>query len=284
MKISFVSGDSMSHITEGDTRRRPRPWISLHGIRRETARIRLSLAAGLKLDEPVALLSVVLVALSVYFVVLPGVDLAVSELFYSPTAGFALSDNIVLKALRKSSTYALMMIVLGLLGEVALGLRSRVGRFRHYSRRAVVLLAGLAIGPGLIVNGLLKSMWGRPRPIQTDLFGGDAAFTPAWTISDGCAHNCSFVSGEASSAAWMVAAIWIMTPPEWRRWTVPAALTYGIALSVNRIAFGGHYLSDTLLSWAITGLVLAVLHRLTLICPVEARRARRAQRDRARTV
>jgi len=273
----------MAQIIADGPRRRLRPWFSLHGIRREATRIRLSLAAGLRLDEPVALAFVVLVLLSGYFVLLPGVDLAVTRLFYSPVAGFVLADNVVLKALRESSTYALMMIVLGLLGEVALGLRARTGRFRHYSRRALVLLAGLAIGPGLVVNGLLKSVWGRSRPIQTDLFGGDAPFTPAWTISDGCAHNCSFVSGEASSAAWMVAAIWLMTPPEWRRWTVPAAVTYGVALSVNRMAFGGHYLSDTLLSWAITGLVLAILHRLTLACPVEARRLRRAQRNRGWT-
>lgn len=272
----------MAHITAEDTRRRIRPRISLHGIRREATRVRLSLASGLRLGEPVTVAAVALLALSVYFVLLPGVDLAMTRLFYYPEAGFALSDNVVLKALRKSSTYALMMIVLGLLGEIALGLRTQTGRFRHYSRRAVVLLAGLAIGPGLIVNGLLKSAWGRPRPVQVDLFGGDATFTPAWTISDGCARNCSFVSGEASSAAWMVAAVWLMTPPEWRRWTVPAALTYGVALSVNRIAFGGHFLSDTLLSWAITGLVLAVLHRLMLACPVEARRARRAIKERAR--
>lgn len=270
----------MAHITSDDTRRRPRPWVSLHGLRREATRIRLSLAAGLRPGEPVTIAAVALLALSVYFMLLPGVDIAVARLFHSPETGFPLADNVALKALRKSSTYALMLIVLGLLGEIAVGLRARVGRFRHYSRRAVVLLAGLAIGPGLIVNGLLKSMWGRPRPIQTDLFGGDATFSPAWTISDGCARNCSFVSGEASSAAWMVAAVWLMTPPEWRRWTVPAALTYGIALSVNRMAFGGHFLSDTLLSWAITGLVLAVLHRLTLACPVEARRARRVQRSR----
>ncbi|ADK99328.1 phosphatase PAP2 family protein [Brevundimonas subvibrioides] len=272
----------MAHITADDTRQRPRPRVSLHGIRREATRVRLSLAAGLRLGEPVTVAAVALLALSVYFVMLPGVDLAVTRLFYSPGSGFPLSGDVVLKALRQSSTYALMIIALGLLGEVAVGLRTKAVRFRHYSRRAVVLLAGLAIGPGLIVNGLLKSAWGRPRPVQVDLFGGEAAFTPAWTISDGCARNCSFVSGEASSAAWMVAAVWLMTPPEWRRWTVPAALTYGAALSVNRMAFGGHFLSDTLLSWAITGLVLAVLHRLMLACPVEARRARRALRQRAR--
>ena len=73
-----------------------------------------------------------------------------------------------------------------------------------------------------------------------------------------------------------------MTPPEWRRWTVPGALAYGMALSINRIAFGGHFLSDTVLSAAITILVLAVLHRLTLTCPDKSRRARRALRGKLR--
>ena len=271
----------MAHITTDSQRGRARPRLSLHGLRRETTRIRLSLAAGLRLDEPMAVATLVLLALSAYFVTLPGVDLAMTRLFYSPDAGFALADNTVLKALRKSSTYGMLAIVLGLLGAVILGLRVQAGRFPRYSRRALVLLAGLALGPGLIVNGLLKSLWGRPRPIQVDQFGGEATFTPAWTISDACASNCSFVSGEASSAAWMVAAVFLMTPPEWRRWTVPAIATYGVALSVNRMAFGGHFLSDTLLSWTIVGLVLAVLHRLILKCPVESRRARRAQRDRS---
>ncbi|AQR60228.1 phosphoesterase [Brevundimonas sp. LM2] len=270
----------MAHITTDTPRGRARPRVSWHGLRREATRVRLSLAAGLRLDEPVAVAALVVLALSVYFIVLPGVDLAVTRLFYDVDGGFALAGDPVLKALRKSSTYVLLTIVLGLLGAVVLGLRARAGRVPRYSRRALVLLAGLAIGPGLIVNGLLKSMWGRPRPIQVDQFGGETTFTPAWTISDGCASNCSFVSGEASSAAWMVAAVFLMTPPEWRRWTVPAVVIYGAALSLNRMAFGGHFLSDTLLSWAIVGLVLAVLHRLMLKCPVEARRARRAQRGR----
>jgi membrane-associated phospholipid phosphatase len=39
------------------------------------------------------------------------------------------------------------------------------------------------------------------------------------------------------------------------------ALIYAAGLSANRIAFGGHFLSDVLLSWAVTALVLALLYR-----------------------
>jgi len=205
------------------------------------------------------------------------VDMAFSALFFGP-GGFALSQDPVLKALRESSTWVLGLMILGLIGEIILGLLRGNVRLAGYGRRAAVLLAGLALASGLLVNGLLKSLWGRARPVQIEAFGGDGDFTSAWMVSDNCLRNCSFVSGEASSAAWMVAVVVLMMPPEWRRWALPAALAYAGALSLNRLVFGGHFLSDILLSWALTAVVLAALHRLFLTCPRAARRARRARR------
>ena len=257
--------------------RRARPLFTVHGLRRSATRVRLSLAAGLRLREPLVVALIATLVLSAYFVALPGVDLAISALFHSE-AGFTLADDPALRVLRKSSSWVMGLMLLGLVATIVGGLvrnpRNPGGRVR----RAVVLIAGLALGSGLIVNGLLKSLWGRARPIQIETFGGEADFTRAWQVADQCLSNCSFVSGEGSSAAWMVAAVALMSPAEWRRWTLPAAIAYGAALSMNRIAFGGHFLSDILLSWALTGLVLAALHRLALSCPRAARQSRRARR------
>ena len=257
--------------------RRARPLVTVHGLRRDATRVRLSLAAGLRMDEPVVLAGIAAVVLSVYFAALPGVDLAISALFHSD-AGFALSGDPVLKALRKSSSWVMGLMLLGLIGTVVAAIVRNPRRLSLAGRRALVLIAGLALGSGLIVNGLLKSLWGRARPIQIEAFGGDADFTRAWQVSDQCLSNCSFVSGEGSSAAWMVAAVAVMSPPELRRWTLPLAIAYGAALSLNRIAFGGHFLSDILLSWALTGLVLTALYRVALACPRAARQTRRARR------
>lgn len=262
-------------ITAPDRRARPR--ISVHGLRRSATRVRLSLAVGLSLGEPVVVALIATLALSAYFVALPGVDLAVSALFHSPD-GFALSHDPALKVLRRSSSWVMGLMLLGLTATIAGGLVRRPRRLALPVRRAMVLIAGLALGSGLVVNGLLKAQWGRARPIQIDAFGGEAAFTGAWRMSDQCLSNCSFVSGEGSSAAWMVAAVALMTPPAARAWLLPLAIAYGWALSLNRIAFGGHFLSDVLLSWALTALVLALLHRLALTCPKATRRTRRARR------
>lgn len=269
----------MTDVTAiGERGRRARRLFNLHALRRSATRLRLSLASGLRADEPVTVAFVILVVLSLYFTLLPGVDTAVSTLFYSPGAGFILADNPVLKGLRKSSTWVLGLMLLGLTGEIVLALRRNPRRLTGWGHRAAVLLFGLVIASGFLVNGVLKSMWGRARPIQIEAFGGDADFTRAWQVSDNCLSNCSFVSGEGSSAAWMVAVVVLMVPAPWRRWVLPAVITYAAALSINRIAFGGHFLSDLLLSWALTGLVIAALHRLALACPRAARQIRRARR------
>lgn len=242
-------------------------------IREEAGRLRLAVGVRIRWSEPTTVALIAVVSLSAYFVAFPGVDLAVSEAFYRAGDGFFLSQEPVLRALRKSSTYVMGLILLAALTGVGMRLFRDSDRRTMCARRCGFLLIGLALGPGLVVNTWLKGSWGRARPIQTDLFGGEAGFTPAWTLSQACDHNCSFVSGEASSAAWMVAGL-ILLPRVWRARAAVPLVAYAFALSMNRLAFGGHYLSDILLSWAITGLVLAVLHRVMVACPYAARQAR----------
>ncbi len=50
----------------------------------------------------------------------------------------------------------------------------------------------------LVVNLLLKNMWGRTRPGDILEFGGSGVFTPWYRFGDSCVSNCSFVSGDAS--------------------------------------------------------------------------------------
>ena len=268
----------MTDVTAiGGQGRRARPLVSIHGLRRSATRIRLSLAVGLRLREPLVVVLIATFVLSAYFAALPGVDLAVSALFHSD-AGFALSGDPALKALRKSSSWVMGLMLVGLLVSFGTAMVRNPRRLSIPGRRALVLVAGLAVASGILVNGILKSMWGRARPIQIESFGGDADFTRAWQVSQNCLSNCSFVSGEGSSAAWIVAVVVLMVPAPWRRWALPVAVTYGAALSINRVAFGGHFLSDILSSWALTGLVIAALHRLALTCPQAARQTRRARR------
>ena len=270
-------GESMTHVQTLAGAAPAGRWTGArHGVRREIQRLRLSWAAGVDTASPVTVAFVATVMLSAFFVLLPGVDLAITQIVFDADRGFVAASDPALKALRKSSSWVMGLVLLGLIVIAVRG----VWTHRREARKALFLISGLALSSGLIVNGVLKTSWGRARPIQIEAFGGEAAFTRAWAITDQCASNCSFVSGEASSAAWIVAAAVVMTPQPWRAVLIPAAFAYGAALSFNRLLFGGHFLSDIVLSWAITALVLCLLHRLMVYCPVAARRAR--QRRRAR--
>ena len=133
-------------------------------------------------------------------------------------------------------------------------------------RASLFLLSTLALGPGLLVNLILKDHWGRPRPMMVDVFGGDAPYVEVWRITDYCAPNCSFVAGEGSSAIWLTG-LALVVPPRWRLTTALVTGVYALLLSLNRIAFGGHFLSDVLLSWGLTLLFIAVIYRFLFVHP-----------------
>ena len=202
------------------------------------------------------------VTTSLVFWAFPTLDLTVTRWFYTPDDGFVLSADPGLRLLRASSSWALIGVVLIALFCLA---REAVKGPLAWSRvrTPIWLLSGLALGPGLLVNGLLKANWGRPRPITIDVFGGDAVHQKVWVVSDWCDRNCSFVSGEASSSAWLVAAA-LVTPKAVRPAATATAVVYAGALSLNRIAFGGPFLSDVVLAWLICGLIFAALHQLML--------------------
>jgi len=121
--------------------------------------------------------------------------------------------------------------------------------------KAAILLTFL-LGPGLLVNGILKAHWGRPRPASTQLFGGDLPFVPAGQWSDACSGNCSFVSGEASGVAVLVF-LAALAPAPWRRGTALALGGLALAGAGLRVAFGAHWLSDAVLGAASTFVVFA---------------------------
>src|SRR5262249_33116625 len=93
-------------------------------------------------------------------------------------------------------------------------------------RAIIFLIATLALGPGLLVNVILKDHWGRPRPIDVTQFGGRQHFVAWWDPRGNCPANCSFVSGDVSGAFWTMAPA-ALAPPQWR------ALAYGAAFALG---------------------------------------------------
>jgi membrane-associated phospholipid phosphatase len=191
------------------------------------------------------------------FALWPSLDLKVAQTFFE--AGRFVGRNPAGVGLRTLFYYAPYVLLAGSLLAFA-------ARFFKLSssgpdgRAVIFLVASLALGPGLLVNGVLKEQSHRPRPEQTIAFGGPWAFRPYETFDGECKRNCSFVSGEVATAAWTLAPA-LLAPPMLRPWAVAAALLFTAVEAKLRMAFGGHYLSDVTLAALFTFLIVLGLYR-----------------------
>jgi len=246
--------------------------------------------------NPIATCLLLVAAASAVFLALPGVDLWFSDLFYRTKGGFWLRRNDALGFFRATNDVLIAILVAGLIASVVVKLARPESPSPVPPNIVVFLLSTLVLGPLLLVNVILKNTWGRPRPVQVDAFGGEAPYVEVWRITDWCAENCSFVSGEASSAIWLVAVAMVL-PRSVRGAATAVTIVYALLLSLNRIAFGGHFLSDVLISFGLTLLLVAVVHRTVIEQPpkwpsnqalevglTRLGRAMRGERDRAGTV
>jgi membrane-associated PAP2 superfamily phosphatase len=195
----------------------------------------------------VLLLAAILVATALW----PELDIALARLFYEGAGkGFALRSQATLILLRELGYY-LPIVVLALAGLVFLLARRRPRRDALRGRRFLFLALSFALGPGLLVNGMLKEISHRPRPAQIVEFGGPSTFR-AWYAADGaCEHNCSFASGEVAGATWLVAPASLLPPP-WRALALGLASAVTVAVAALRMAFGGHFASDAAAAVLVT--------------------------------
>lgn len=194
-------------------------------------------------------------------------DLFVSGLFYRPDEGWYLAQANPWYFLYHYGMVPAFVLASG-------GLIVFLGGFflrplRPLRRAGIFLVLFLIIGPGLIVNVLLKDHWGRPRPADIVTFGGPQAYQPFWERGV-AGQGKSFPSGHASVGFFILAPFFLLRKrsPRWALFWLILGLAYGVLMGLGRIIQGGHFASDVLASGVIiylTGLLLFYLLRLSPI-------------------
>jgi len=207
----------------------------------------------------IALLAGVIAVATVAMLMGLPLDLQIAQLFYDPSRQkFLAAFNPAVALMRDNGVVALVTCASAVVAALVTRMLKRPSRINP-GRVVLFLVSTLALGPGLVANLILKDHWHRPRPVQVTEFGGNQTYVDWWNPGGSCTRNCSFVSGETSSAAWMFAPA-MLAPPQWRVATYAGAAIFTAAIAFVRMAAGGHFFTDVLFAALLTLILIWVVH------------------------
>ena len=219
------------------------------------------------------LLCLAWIALFVFFRSTPSADVAFSSLFCvghgtaaSACDVFPARNHWLTGIFRPLFYWAPVVALAVMAGDIALQYVRHGWGDSDRMRGEILAIVAYLIGPVLIVNAWLKGYSGRPRPIDVSLFGGDMSFVPVGDFSGACTSNCSFVSGEAAAAGWLLCLI-PLVHGRCRNLIVALMIDVSIAAPLLRVAMGAHFISDALLGWLIGAASMPLLIMLLAVLP-----------------
>jgi len=161
-----------------------------------------------------------------------------------------------------SAQLAILVLVVGLFWR----------RLRAWRRGATLVVLAVVLAPGLIVNGVLKPTWARPRPPNTVTFSPhreNATDFRYWWQPDPWETERfrSFSSGHAAAGCIMIAPAVLLRRRGRRIYAaaIGTAIGYGLLMAVGRVVQGRHWVSDVAASAMICYLVTVGLYAALLV-------------------
>ncbi|MDX1950267.1 MAG: phosphatase PAP2 family protein [Rickettsiales bacterium] len=202
----------------------------------------------------------------IFFGLYPSVDIYFSSFFYdAEVKNFPLRENILSLIIYYSVriftfiTLAICIFVITYESKFTSRLYKHIlpklcnktrGLIALSKEKAWFLFLVIIITPGILVHWIMKPIWDRARPVNTEIFGGNYKFSYFYELFAGQDGN-SFPSGHASMSFAMVAFAYIVKE-EKRKLVFAITFLYGFLASFCRIWQGGHFLSDVVFSAIIT--------------------------------
>lgn len=185
----------------------------------------------------------------VIFYLWPQLDLIVSGLFYdSDSASFPLRHHPLADFIYDFTNTVGSILLIGLILLAVLTLFNWHTFSKLKKTTIYFLLVVLIIGPGILVNNIIKETWSRPRPRQVIEFGGEYQFQTPFNPRPFLDKGKSFVSGHAAIGFYFLTFALLSRK---RKWLLLPLVT-GTIVGATRIVQGGHFLSDVIFSgWVL---------------------------------
>ena len=186
-------------------------------------------------------------------------DLDIQSFFYQPQTGWYLNDNPLFQFIYHYGN--IPALLLSIAGLVLIWLSFRTMRHIKWRKIGLFLVLAMLLGPGLIINVILKDNWGRPRPRNITEFSGKYAYEKVLSI-DPSSPGYSFPCGHASMGFFLFIPWFVLRKKHKGLAAISLAtgVTYGLFIGFIRIAQGGHFASDVIVSGILTYLTGSALY------------------------
>ena len=189
---------------------------------------------------------VVFLFLAIFLSVGSSVDIYLSHLFYFGNNNFLLQSYYYITIFVRNIILPSIIIYIFILPFFSFFLPFKKLYLKYEFKFRDILFLWLTgiFNLGIVVNLFFKNIWGRARPGDILQLGGKENFTPWFQISDACASNCSFVSGDAA-VGFSLIAFYFLTKKITFFWL---SLFFGFGIGLVRIMEGGHFISDVVMA------------------------------------
>lgn len=188
-------------------------------------------------------------------------DYAAQSIFYETCCGWPFSEHPFWNFLYKYGVFAGYILAVWALITLTASFWWP-NKWILWRKQAIYLIVVMALGPGVIVNLVLKDNWGRPRPRETTLFGGTEAYIKPWLIGNN-KQGKSFPCGHCSMGFYIAVPylIWRRKYPILAYSFLGLGVLFGALMGISRMMAGGHFLSDVVWSGIIVwGVALVSYH------------------------
>ena len=181
---------------------------------------------------------------------LTNLDIILQRYFYSPQRGWILKYKPFWDLIYRFGIFPGYFLAFA--GLIMISLSYWNTKYIKYRKASILLIFTIVVGPGLLINLVLKDHTGRPRPREITEFGGTEKYLCICERGE-TNEGKSFPCGHCSMGFYLaIPYLFLRNRRKLLAWAfLTVGITYGLVIGIARMMAGGHFASDVMMAGAI---------------------------------